>query len=74
MKMPGFTAEASLFNGDMCYHATAKATVYGGVVRPAAIYDIYTPSFPLYCRLVYKCRTYGYGQPFQLCSWVYVCG
>jgi len=35
MNMPGFTAEASLFNGDMHYQATTAATVYGGFVQPA---------------------------------------
>jgi hypothetical protein len=35
MNTPGFTAEASLFKGDMSYQATAEATIYGGVVLPA---------------------------------------
>jgi hypothetical protein len=73
MNMPGFTAEASLFNRDIHYQATTAATVYGGIVQPASS-DIFIPPVdtPL-CRLVYRCRIYGYGQPFQLCSWVYVC-
>ena len=39
MKMPGFTAEASLFNGDMRYQATTVAAVYGGFVQPALFRD-----------------------------------
>jgi hypothetical protein len=35
MNMPGFTAEASLFNVSTCYRATAQAIVYGGLVQPA---------------------------------------
>ena len=35
MNMPGFTAEASLFNGDVRYQATTAATVYGEFVQPA---------------------------------------
>lgn len=35
MNMPGFTAEASLFNGDIHYQATTAATVYSGFVQPA---------------------------------------
>jgi hypothetical protein len=79
MNMPGFIAEASLFNGDMHYQATAKATVYGGVVRPAAISDIYTRSdlftmeFPPYCRLEYRCQI---KHPVFGClvkGWEYVC-
>jgi hypothetical protein len=42
MKMPGFTAEASLFNGDMRYQTTTVAAVYGEFIQPAAISDIYT--------------------------------
>jgi hypothetical protein len=44
MNMPGFTAEASLFKGDIRYQTTAEATVYGGVVQPALrdrVDDIY---------------------------------
>ena len=36
MKIPGFNAEASLYNGNVRYQATAEATVYSGVVQPAS--------------------------------------
>jgi hypothetical protein len=75
MNMPGFTAETSLLNSDMRYQATTATTVYGEFIQPAAIFDIYTPRQPgvFACHFEYRCRIYGYGQPFQLCSWVYVC-
>jgi hypothetical protein len=42
MNMPGFTAEASLFNSDMHYQAITVATVYGGIVQPAGS-DVFYP-------------------------------
>jgi hypothetical protein len=74
MNMPGFTAEASLLNSDMRYQATTVAAVCGEFIQPAGMFDVYTPRQPPFlCRLEYRCRIYGYDQPFQLCSWVYVC-
>ena len=35
MNIPGFTAEASLYNVSARYRATAEAAVYGGLVQPA---------------------------------------
>ena len=35
MNMPGFTAEASLYNVNERYQATAQGTVCGGLVQPA---------------------------------------
>ena len=35
MHMPGFTAEASLYNGNVRYQSTTRATFYGGIVQPA---------------------------------------
>jgi hypothetical protein len=32
MNTPGFTAKASLYNGNVRYQSTAEATVYGGLV------------------------------------------
>ena len=45
MNMPGFTAEASLYNVNERYQATAQATVYGGLVQPAQS-DVYIPRDP----------------------------
>jgi len=36
MNIPGFTAEASLCNGNVRYHATTEATFHGGLVQPAS--------------------------------------
>ena len=35
MHMPGFTAEASLYNGNVRYQSITRATFYGGIVQPA---------------------------------------
>ena len=37
--MPGFTAEASLYNSEARYRATTEAAVYGGLVQPASPSD-----------------------------------
>jgi len=39
MNMPGFTAEASLYNGNARYHATAEASFYSGIVQPAQLFS-----------------------------------
>ena len=36
MNMPGFMAEASLYNSEARYRATTEAAVYGGLVQPAS--------------------------------------
>jgi hypothetical protein len=70
MNMPGFTAEASLFNGDIHYQATTAATVYGGLVQPA-ISDVYT--LHNFCHLEYGCQIYHPVFGCQLWGWKYVC-
>jgi hypothetical protein len=55
MNIPGFTAEASLFNSNMHYQATTEATVYGGIVQPAGPFsgmfnpfsDVFNPDEPV---------------------------
>jgi hypothetical protein len=40
MRMPGFTAEMSLYNGNQRYQAITDAPHYGGIVQPAiSIFD-----------------------------------
>ena len=76
MNMPGFTAEASLFNGDARYQATTAATVYGGLVQPAisSISDVFTPRQPVFlCRLEYRCRIYHPVFGCVLYGWEYAC-
>ena len=68
--MPGFTAEASLFNGDMNYQATTAATVYGRFVQPA-ISDVYI--LRKFCRLEYRCQIYHPVFGCVLYDWEYVC-
>ena len=50
MNMPGFTAEASLYNVNERYQATAQATVYGGLVQPAGPFStVFRPDRPIFC-------------------------
>jgi hypothetical protein len=73
MNMPGFTAEASLYNVSTRYRATAEATVYGGIVRPAGsglLSDPYGSSVPfLSTQLFFPDRPI---VPYRLC-WRYGC-
>jgi hypothetical protein len=48
MNIPGFTAETSLYNGNVHYQATTEATVYGGIVQPAGPFsDVFNPNEPV---------------------------
>ena len=48
MNIPGFTAEASLFNVSTRYQATAEASFYGGIVQPAGPFsDVFYPDRPV---------------------------
>ncbi len=57
MNIPGFTAEASLYNGNARYQATAEANFYGGIVQPAQS-DVFDPDRPIphLCSWGYGCR------------------
>ena len=57
MNMPGFTAETSLYNGNVPYQTTTEATVYGGLVQPAQS-DVFHPDRPIphLCSWGYGCR------------------
>ena len=43
MNMPGFNAEASLFNVSTRYQATTETSFYGGIVLPAQVSDVFDP-------------------------------
>ena len=48
MNIPGFTAEASLFNVGTRYQATTEASFYGGIVQPASPFsDVFHPDRPV---------------------------
>jgi hypothetical protein len=72
--IPGYTAEASLFNVSTRYQATAQASAYGGIVQPAQSDVFYPhrpvpflsssiPTRPLYC-LKYNCVDLPNRGPF----------
>jgi hypothetical protein len=46
MNIPGFTAEASLFHGDVRYQSTAEANIYRGIVQPAGS-SVFNPDVPV---------------------------
>jgi hypothetical protein len=49
--LPGFAAEASLYNVSTRYQATPEATVHGGLVQPASPFSDYAnldTSFPFF--------------------------
>ena len=75
--IPGYTAEASLFNVSTRYQATAEATVYGGIVQPAS--DVFFPnrpvpglSFPFWgnCLKLVCTVHFVHGLPVRECRWV----
>ena len=49
MTIPGFTAEASLYNGNVRYRATTEASFYGGIVQPAQIFSDVVMLYPWWC-------------------------
>jgi hypothetical protein len=56
MNMPGFSAEASLYNGNVRYQATAGASSDGGIVQPAHAIE-FDPNAPIPTScLAYRCR------------------
>ena len=73
MNIPGFTAEASLYNGNTRYRAAAEDSFYGGLVQPAGSgvlsdpygssvpflsTQLFFPDHPVWC-LTWKCaKTY----------------
>jgi hypothetical protein len=86
MNIPGFTAEASLYNVSTRYRATAEAGFYGGLVQPAFDWsflfsELFFPDRPLrLCRWRYGCRWVDLspGLPFpphfvQRCGFEWVC-
>ena len=85
INIPGYTAEASLFNVSTRYQATSEATVYGGIVQPASdvFYPdrpvpglssshVFYPDLPIYCLKLECTNVAPAGQPPRLldCRWI----
>jgi hypothetical protein len=67
MSMPGFTAEAALYNANVHYQAVAKSSFYSGFVQPA-LSDVFYPR-PIFC-LKYQCKNIApAGFPPHLACW-----
>jgi hypothetical protein len=66
MNMPGFTAEASLYDVSTRYRATAEASFYGGPVQPAGSEVFFpNPSILSSCwRYVWQFVDTSPGAPF----------
>ena len=83
MNMPGFTAETSLYNGNVRYQSTTEATIYGGLVQPAGseVFDPGGSSVPfLSTQLIFRdrrvsclrwtCLDWVPEQPWKCRRWV----
>ena len=82
INIPGYTAEASLFNVSMRYQATGGATVYGKIVQPAFVEsDLFFPDRPVpslsglspflgNCSKKVCTIRYVHDLPFLECRWV----
>jgi hypothetical protein len=71
MGLPGFTAEASLYNGDLRYQSTTEATCYGGLVQPAQDFStVFDPDRPIFC-FVKRCVAVSppNQNPQLVCRW-----
>jgi hypothetical protein len=83
--IPGFTAEASLYNASTSYQAASEAAVHGGLVQPAgplsdyanadtpfpSLGPVYTPR-PVWC-LMRRCKDVAPpGHPPFLLCWTVV--
>jgi hypothetical protein len=81
MNLPGFTAEASLFNASTSYQATAEATVYGGLVQPAQGSGVFNPDQPVLgvfdffspYLLCWQRRCFYESHVGRVCLWVNTC-
>lgn len=72
MNVPGFTAEASLYNVSARYRATAEASSYGGLVQPAGS-PVFDPDRPIWC-LRYVCAFWDPNEPWHCWGWVRIVG
>jgi hypothetical protein len=82
MSIPGFTAEASLYNGNVRYQATTEGGFYGGLVQPASpfsdviyrdrpVLSLFGLSSPyLYC---WELRCFEESHVGRICLWVNRC-
>jgi len=82
MNMPGFNAEASLFNVSTRYQATTEISFYGGIVLPAQFSDVFDPHrqvpflstqlfdpYPPVLCLRWVCLEYNPDQPWRCKHW-----
>lgn len=84
MNIPGFTAEASLYNINERYRATTDVPHYDGVVQPAISADLTKDVLSGFSQSdlinVARCFRYRcfyeidvYGHISRHCGWTYVC-
>ena len=82
MNIPGFTAEASLYNGNARNQGTTETTFHGGIVRPVTFSDATTLDRPMFGRarrwgncLKPTCRTVLIKDQYgQIIAVKYECG
>ena len=61
MRMPGFTAEESLFNGRVRYRSTSKTPSHGGVAQAAS--DLFDLNRRIPCLTALHCGLDHFGRP-----------
>lgn len=66
MNIPGFTAEASLYDCNVRYRSATDATYYGGLIYPAS--DLLHPDRP-----VLSLKPHLRSVVFDWCVWSYRC-
>lgn len=73
MNIPGFTAEASLYNGKVCYQTATKAGCYGGIVQPALTLIDVIRADPREFSYCWELRCFEESHVGRICLWVNRC-
>jgi len=71
LKLPGFTAEASLYHGNTRYQGTTKSGPIGELIQPAQILSTVYHPHPMWClkRLVKIGPTGQHSYTYELGVW-----
>ncbi len=73
MSLPGFSAEASLYNGKLRYQSATESSCYGGIVQPAlTLYDVIHqgPKVLSYC---WELHCFQESHVGSYCVWINRC-
>jgi hypothetical protein len=73
LNIPGFAAEASLYNGNVRYQATTEVSFYGGVVQPAFNISDVINLDPRALSFCWEFRCFKEPHVGLICLWVNRC-